>query len=172
MTIWCGVTVVISLCALIIKIYERSQIRGEDKCRNTGKMKLFYNHFIFPLTVFNFIFTFASVYINSLRLSDEVDTFTRIQNGPFCTILMMFSASVFATQFCSPQQKDTKERKLYVLLFLLRLLLLSVLFSLGITLKYDFLVYPILLLMVLYLVAILKLRPYNSCFSNLCIVLY
>ena len=48
---------------------------------------------------------------------------------------------------------------------------MATLLSLGITQIFSFLVFPIILLILLYLVLIVIYRPYKSCFSNLSIVL-
>ena len=45
------------------------------------------------------------------------------------------------------------------------------LLSLGITHTFSFLIYPIALLILLYLVLIVLYRPYKSCFSNLSVIL-
>ena len=47
---------------------------------------------------------------------------------------------------------------------------MAVLLSLGITQTFSFLIYPIALLVLLYLFLIVVYRPYKSCFSNLSII--
>ena len=59
----------------------------------------------------------------------------------------------------------------YIPLFLARLIILAILLSLGVTQKYNFLIFPIALLMLLYLISIVIYRPYNGCLSNLSIIL-
>ena len=54
---------------------------------------------------------------------------------------------------------------------MVRLLILSVILSLGITQTFSFLMFPIALLMVLYLILIVIYRPYKGCFSNLSVML-
>ena len=42
--------------------------------------------------------------------------------------------------------------------------------SIGITQTFNSIIFPIVLLMLIYLISILVLRPYKSCFSNISII--
>ena len=66
----CGVLSAILISMIILKGYNyftSGKGREEQHCRNTEKVRFIYEHLLFPLTIFSFLFTFLSSFINSLR---------------------------------------------------------------------------------------------------------
>ena len=68
--LWCGVLLILILLMIIMKGYDyfvSGEKREEQHCRNSGKVTLIYDHLLFPLTVFSFLLTFLSLFVNSLQ---------------------------------------------------------------------------------------------------------
>ena len=60
-----------SLCtSLDLKVYDyftSTKGREEPHCRNSTKVSVLYDHLLFPLSVFSFLFTLLASFVNSLR---------------------------------------------------------------------------------------------------------
>ena len=68
--IWCGVLLALLLLMGILKCYDyftSAKGREEPHCRNSGRVRLLYDHLLFPLSVFSFLFALLSSFVNSLR---------------------------------------------------------------------------------------------------------
>ena len=66
----CGILSVILIIMVILKGYDyftSARGREEPHCRNSWRVRLLYDHLLFPLAVFSFLFTFLSFFFNSLR---------------------------------------------------------------------------------------------------------
>ena len=68
--VWCGVLLALLLLTAILKVYDyftSAKGREEPHCRNSSRVRLLYDHLLFPLAVFSFLFTFFASVVNSLR---------------------------------------------------------------------------------------------------------
>ena len=68
--VWCGVLLILLIFTGILKVYDyftSAKGREEPHCRNSERVRLLYDHLLFPLAVFTFLFTFLASFINSLR---------------------------------------------------------------------------------------------------------
>ena len=68
--VWCGVLLALLSLMAILKGYDyltSAKGREEPHCGNSGRVRLLYDHLLFPLSVFSFLFTLLSSFVNSLR---------------------------------------------------------------------------------------------------------
>ena len=68
--VWCGILLALLSLMAVLKGYDyltSAKGREEPHCRNSERVRLLYDHLLFPLTVFSFLFTLFSSFINSLR---------------------------------------------------------------------------------------------------------
>ena len=68
--VWCGILLALLLIIVILKVYDHftsAKDREESHYRNSERMKILYDHLLFPLAVFSFLFTLLSSFVNSLR---------------------------------------------------------------------------------------------------------
>ena len=68
--VWCGVLLALLLLTGTLKVYDyftSAKGREEPHCGNSGRVRLLYDHLLFPLSVFSFLFTLLSSFVNSLR---------------------------------------------------------------------------------------------------------
>ena len=68
--VWCGVLSALLLIIGILKVYDyftSTKGREEPHCRNSTRVSILYDHLLFPLAVFSFLFTLLSSFVNSLR---------------------------------------------------------------------------------------------------------
>ena len=63
--------------------------REEPHCRNSGRVKLLYDHLLFPLSVFSLLFTLLSSFVNSLRSLSLQGTFPTALNSLSWLLLLL-----------------------------------------------------------------------------------
>ena len=68
--VWCGILLALLSLMAVLKGYDyltSAKGREEPHCGNSGRVRLLYDHLLFPLSVFSFLFTLLSSFVNSLR---------------------------------------------------------------------------------------------------------
>ena len=89
--VWCGVLLALLSLMGILKVYDyftSARGREEPHCRNSARVSILYNHLLFPLAVFSFLFTLLSSFVNSLRSQLLEGTFPSALNS-LCWLLLL-----------------------------------------------------------------------------------
>ena len=105
--IWCGVLLALLLLMGILKCYDyftSAKGREEPHCRNSGRVRLLYDHLLFPLAVFSFLFTLLSFFFNSLRSQSLQGTFPTTLNSLSWLLLLLPVGLVFTEIFKAESQ--------------------------------------------------------------------
>ena len=90
--VWCGVFLALLLLMGVIKGYDyftSARGREEPHCRNSWRVRLLYDHMLFPLSVFSFLFTLLSAFVNSLRSQSLYGTFPTELNSLSWLLLLL-----------------------------------------------------------------------------------
>ena len=90
--VWCGVLLALLLLMALLKGYDyltSAKGREEPHCRNSGRVELLYDHLLFPLSVFSFLFTVLSSFVNSLRSLERQGTFPTALNSLSWLLLLL-----------------------------------------------------------------------------------
>ena len=90
--VWCGVLLVLLLLMGILKGYDyltSARGREEPNCRYSRRVRLLYDHLLFPLSVFSFLFTFLASFVNSLRSQFIQGTFPAALNSLSWLLLLL-----------------------------------------------------------------------------------
>ena len=97
--VWCGVLLALLLIMGILKSYDyftSARGREEPHCRNSTRVSILYDHLLFPLPVFSFLFTLLSSFVNSLRSQSLQGTFPSALNGLSWLLLLLPLALVLS----------------------------------------------------------------------------
>ena len=89
--VWSGVLLTLLALMAILKGYDyltSAKGREEPHCRNSGRVRLLYDHLLFPLSVFSFLFTLLS-FVNSLRSLSLQGTFPIALNSLSWLLLLL-----------------------------------------------------------------------------------
>ena len=90
--VWCGILLALLSLMAVLKGYDyltSAKGREEPHCGNSGRVRLLYDHLLFPLSVFSFLFTLFSSFINSLRSLSLQGTFPTALNGLSWLLLLL-----------------------------------------------------------------------------------
>ena len=90
--VWCGILLALLSLMAVLKGYDyltSAKGREEPHCRNSGRVRLLYDHLLFPLAVFSFLFTLLSSFLNSLRPQSLQGTFPAALNSLSWLLLLL-----------------------------------------------------------------------------------
>jgi hypothetical protein len=187
-TVWFAVMGLILVLAIIVFLKEYYDLKDTycsekrsliSHCLRSNSCQYMYNCFIFPIIVFNFIINTVAVNLNSIRLVGFHDFFDSYVNSVCLLVTWLSSSFVFASELLliAPKGKGrgvcgTQHMSdLYVPIFMFKMMAFSFLLVLGMWMSFEMIVNIMAGLFCLSFLTLLALRPYESIFSNLTIIL-
>jgi uncharacterized membrane protein len=157
---------------------DRVESRGGSSRAETA-LKMIYMLLFFPAVAGFFCIIAISAYVNNLRVSNIEGQFSFVSDSAALFLSWFILAAVTAFECTGLRDQESTiqlkglsgAKKWYIPLFLFRLIVVTLLMQAGIALSFDLLIYPIAIVMILYLSFIVAFRPYSSVIETIGLIL-